>query len=304
VRSASRIGVIGIPYNTGSKGLSVEKGAEALRNAGIVVALRRFSEVVDFGDLKVNLPAPDWSDLKLLNPNQVEVLCRALADKIKAILDDGCLPFIVGGDDSALMGIIEGLRRSLGPKIGMVYMDAHGDFNTPETTPSGIIGGMDVAIVAGRGPEKLAAMFEHSPLLPEENIVLYGVRDLDPLEAKALAESKVRVYPREKIRSQGAEKTAEEILRHLESKCGCLYLHIDLDVLDTSVFSAQGLPVPDGLSKEEFQSALRILVRSGKLCGVALMVFDAAKDADGSQARRIVELVAGALWNLYTLRLE
>jgi arginase len=188
--------------------------------------------------------------------------------------------------------------RSLELRIGIVYMDAHGDFNTPETTPSGIIGGMDVAIVAGRGPKKLAAMFGHSPLLPEENIVLYGVRDLDPLEAKALAESKVRVYTREKIKSQGAEKAAEEILRYLESKCGCLYLHIDLDVLDMSVFSAQGLPVPDGLSKEEFQSTIKVLVKSGKLCGVALMVFDAAKDADGSQARRIVELVAGTLLNL------
>jgi arginase len=183
------------------------------------------------------------------------------------------------------MGIIEGLRRSLGPKIGMVYMDAHGDFNTPETTPSGIIGGMDVAIVAGRGPGRLAAMFEHSPLLPEENIVLYGVRDLDPLEAKALAESKVRVYPRGKIKSQGAGKTAEEILRHLESKCSWLYLHIDLDVLDTSVFSAQGLPVPDGLSKEEFQSTLKTLVGSGKLCGMALMAFDAAKDAEVKQEK-------------------
>jgi len=296
--SLSRIGVIGIPYNTGSKGLSIERGAEALRNAGIVDALRRFSEVVDFGDISVNLPAPDCSDPKLLNPDQVEVLCRALADKVKAILDAGCLPFIVGGDDSALMGVIEGLRRSLGPKIGMVYMDAHGDFNTPETTPSGIIGGMDVAIVAGRGPKKLAAMFGHSPLLPEENIVLYGVRDLDPLEAKALTESKVKVYLREKIKAQGAEKAAEEILRYLKSKCGCLYLHIDLDVLDTSVFSAQGLPVPDGLSKEEFQSTLKVLVTSGRLCGVALMAFDAAKDANGSQARRIVELVAGTLLNV------
>jgi arginase len=154
---------------------------------------------------------------------------------------------------------------------------------------------MDAAIVAGRGPKKLAAMFGHSPLVSEENIVLCGVRDLDPLEAKALAESKVRVYPREKIKSQGAKKAAEEILRHLKSKCGCLYLHIDLDVLDPSVFSAQGLPVSDGLSKEEFQSTLRVLVKSGKLCGMALMVFDAAKDADGSQARTVVELATEAL---------
>jgi arginase len=177
----------------------------------------------------------------------------------------------------------------------MVYMDAHGDFNTPETTPSGIIGGMDVAIAAVRGPKKLAAMFRHSPLLPEENIVLYGTRDLDPLEAKALSESKVRVYSRTQIKTQGAGKTAEEILHYLQSKCDYVYLHVDLDVLDESVFSAQALPVPDGLSKEEFQSTLNVLVKSGKLCGLALMAFDAAKDADGSQAKRIVELVAEAL---------
>ena len=272
----------------------MEKGTEALRNAGIVHALQRFGEVVDFGDIKVNLPAPDLSDPKLLNPNQVEVLCRALADKVKTILDAGCLLFIVGGDDSVLMGVIEGLRRSLEPKFGMVYMDAHGDFNTPETTPSGIIGGMDVAIVAGRGPKKLAAMFGHSPLLPEENIVLYGVRDLDPLEAKALAESKVKVYSREIIKSQGAEKTAEEILSYLGTKCGCLYLHIDLDVLDKSVFSAQDFSVPNGLSKKEFQRTLKVWVKSGKLCGVAIMVFDAGRDPDGSQAKRIVELIAGS----------
>jgi len=287
--------VVGVPYNVGSRGLSLEKGAEALRNAGIITALRRFSEVVDFGDLEVNLPASDCSDLKLLNSNQVEVLCRALADKVEAVLAAGCFPFIVGGDCSMLMGAIEGLRRGLGSKFGVVYMDAHGDFNTPETTPSGIIGGMDLAIAAGRGSEKLVAMFGHSPLLPEENIALYGVRDLDQLEAKALAESKVRVYSRQQIKTEGAEKTAEEILRYLESKCDYVYLHIDLDVLDESVLSAQGLPVPDGLSKEEFQSTLTVLVKSGKLCGLALMAFDAAKDTDGSQAKRIVKLVAEAL---------
>lgn len=290
----SKIGVIGVPYNTGSKGLNIEKGAKALRNAGIVDALRRFSEVVDFGDLNVNLPPPDRSNPKLLSPDRAEFLSKALAAKVKATIDAGYLPFIIGGDCSMLMGIIEGLR-SLKAKLGMVYMDAHGDFNTPETTPSGIIGGMDVAIVAGRGPEKLTAMFGHSPLLPEENIVLYGVRDLDPLEAKALGESKVRVDRREKIRTQGAENIAEEILRYLEPKCRHLYLHVDLDVLDESVCSAQGLPVPDGLSKGEFSTTFKSLAKSGKLCGVTLTAFDAAKDVNGSQARKVVELVSEAL---------
>ena len=291
--SKCRFGIIGIPYNTGSKGLNIENGAEALRNAGIVAALQRFGEVVDFGDISVILPAPNLSNPKLRNPDQVEVVCKALATDVKAAINSRCFPFIVGGDCSMLMGIVEGLQ-SLKQRIGMVYMDAHGDFNTPETTPSGRIGGMDLAIVAGRGPKRLAAMFGHSPLLPEENIVLYGVRDLDPLEAKALAESKVRVYSRQKLKSQGEEEAAEEILLYLKPYCDRLYLHIDLDVLDESAFAAQGLPVPDGLSGEEFQTTLRVLVKSGRLCGLGLMVFDAAKDANGGQAKRIVELVAKA----------
>jgi arginase len=103
-----RIGVIGVPYNTGSKGLNIERGAKALRNAGIVDALRRFSEVVDFGDINANLPPQDHSNSKLLNPDQVEVLCRALAAKVNAAIVTGCLPFIVGGDCSMLMGVVEG----------------------------------------------------------------------------------------------------------------------------------------------------------------------------------------------------
>src|SRR4030066_2380911 len=138
-------------------------------------------------------------------------------------------------------------------------------------------------------------MFWYSPLIPEENIALLGVRDLDPLEEKALFDSNVKVYRRGKIKSQGAENIAKEILCHLEPRCDRVYLHVDLDVLDSSVFSASGLPVPDGLTKEEFQSALKILARSERLCGLTLTAFDAAKDADGSQARNVLNLVVEAL---------
>jgi arginase len=292
--SQPKVGVIGVPYNTGSKGVSIEKGAEAFRNAGIITALRRFINVVDLGDVAVTLPVPDYSNPKLLKPNQVEVLCRALANKVKAAVDAGFYPLMIGGDCSVLMGIIEGLSGSR-RRVGMVYMDAHGDFNTPETTPSGIIGGMDVAIAVGRGARKLAGMFGHSPLLREEDVVLFGTRDLDVLEAEALAKSKVQVYSREKVRLEGGEKSAMEILAYLRSRCDCLYLHVDLDVLDASVVSATGLPVPDGLMEKEFQSVVRGLAESGELCGVSLMAFDAAKDADGSQARKLVALVAETL---------
>lgn len=292
----SRIAVIGVPYNTGSVGAGVDRGPEALRNAGIIDELERQGrEVVDYGNVRVDLPPPDFSNPKLLNPNQVKVLCRALADKIQSAILAGYFPFILGGEDSALMGIVEGLRRGLGAKIGMVYMDAHGDFNTPETTPSGIIGGMDVAITAGRGPKELAEMFGHSPLLREENIVLFGVRDLDRLEEMALSRSRVQVYTRERVKVEGAEQAARKILKDLELRCDYLYVHVDLDVLDESVVSALGLPVPDGLSESEFKDTLRVLFGSGKLCGVALMVFDAAKDPNAKEARKVVKLIASAL---------
>jgi arginase len=291
--SLDKIGIIGVPYNTGSKGISIERGVEALREAGIVDVLKQIGGVIDFGDLRVTMPTADNSNPKLLKPNQVEALCKALAFRVKDIVKVGYLPFIVGGDCSAIMGVIEGLRNP-NRRLGLVYMDAHGDFNTPETTPSGIIGGMDLAIAAGRGPEKLTAMFGHSPLLPEENIVLCGVRDLDFLEAKALVASRVTVYTRQEIRLNGGEKTAQSVLSYLESKCDCIYLHVDVDVLDNSVFSAAGLPVPDGLLKEEFLSIARILSGSGKLCGLGLMSFDPSRDVGGSQAKKLVGLIAEA----------
>jgi len=292
----SKVGLIGVPYNVGWKGPGIEEGARALRDAGLVDELRRVvSEVVDYGDVEVMLPPRDDSNPKLLNPKQVEAVCRCLAAKVYGTLDRGYFPLIIGGEDSVIMGIIEGFQRALGPRIGLVYMDAHGDFNTPETTPSGLIGGMNVAITAGRGPKELVEMFGHSPLLPEENIVLYGTRELDAMEERTLAESKVRVYKRKKIREIGVENAVKKILHDLESRCDRVYVHADLDVLDEKAMSAQSLPVGDGLSMGEFQETLQGLVRSGRLCGIAIMVFNAAKDPKGVEARKVVRLIADVL---------
>lgn len=292
----SKVGLIGVPYNVGWTGPGIDEGARAFRDAGLVGELKRFAiEVVDYGDIYVKLPPRDDSNPKLLNPKQVGAVCKALAIKVHSILQSGHFPFIIGGEDSVLMGIIEGFRRALGPKIGLIYMDAHGDFNTPETTPSGLIGGMDVAITTGKGPKELVELFGHSPLLPEENIVLYGTRDLDAMEEIALAESTVSVYWREKIREVGVENAVKKILGDLEPKCRNVYVHVDLDVLDEADMSAQSLPVQDGLSMREFRETLQALVKSGKLCGIAVMVFNAAKDPKGVEARKVVRLIADVL---------
>jgi len=115
------------------------------------------------------------------------------------------------------------------------------------------------------------------------------------MEEWALSKSKVRVYTREKIREVGVEKAVKEILHDLKPRCDNVYVHVDLDVLDETEMSAQSLPARDGLSMGEFQKTLQALVRSGRLCGMAIMVFNAAKDPKGVEARKVVRLIAEVL---------
>lgn len=292
----SKVGILGVPYNVGWRGEGIDKGPQALRNAGLAERLRKVACVVkDLGDIHADLPPYDDSNPRLLNPQQVIALCRVLASRVERMCRDGYFPLILGGEDSVLMGIIEGLKRGLKKRVGLIYFDAHGDFNTPETTPSGLIGGMNVAVVAGRGPEILAKMFGYAPQLPEENIVLFGVRDLDPPEKIALEDSRLHVYSRAKIRELGAEAAMKDALERLEAACDQFYIHVDLDVLDESAMKAQILPVPDGLSLSEFTSAIRMVAATGKLQGLAIMVFNPLKDPEGLEAQKITKLIAEAV---------
>jgi len=292
----SKVGILGVPYDVGWKGEGIDKGPQALRNAGLAERLREVVRVVeDLGDIRADLPRYDNSNPRLINPQQVIALCKVLASRVEKLCRDGYFPLILGGEDSALMGIVEGLKRSLNKRIGLIYFDAHGDFNTPETTPSGLIGGMDVAIAAGRGPETLTKMFGYAPQLPEENIVLFGVRDLDPPEKIALEDSRVHVYSRAKIGEVGSESAMKDALDRLEPACDQIYVHVDLDVLDESAMRAQILPVPDGLSLSEFAEAIRTVRVMGKLRGLAIMVFNPLKDPDGLEAHKVTKLIAEAV---------
>jgi len=288
-----KLGILGDPYWVGWSCDGITASAAAFRKAGLVEAVREVvDEVVDYGDVEIDLPSYDDSNPKLLNVEQVKALSRLMADKVEQIVSDGCVPLIIGGEDSVMLGILDGFRRVLGAPLGQVFMDAHGDFNTPRTSPSGLIGGMENAILAGRGPEELVHLFRPGPQLEERNITLYGTRDLDPEEALALALSDVRVWRADRLRQAGPAEAMRQVVADLRQRVQNVYLHIDLDVLDTSQMSAHVLPVPDGLTREEFITSVRELVSSGLLCGLAVMVFDTDKDPTGSEAKKVVQMVA------------
>jgi len=288
-----KLGILGDPYWVGWSCDGITASAAAFRKAGVVAAVREVvDEVVDYGDVEIDLPPYDDSDPKLLNVEQVKALSAVMAEKVEQITADGCVPLIVGGEDSVMLGILEGFRRALGAPVGQVFMDAHGDFNTPKTSPSGLIGGMENAILAGTGPEELVNLFRPGPQLEEQNITLYGTRDLDPKEALALALSDVRVWRAERLRQAGPAEAMRQVVADLRQRVENVYLHIDLDVLDGSQMSAHVLPVPDGLTRDEFITSVRELIASGLVCGLSVMVFDTDKDPTGSEAKKVVDMIA------------
>ena len=286
-----KIGVLGIPFNVGWAEVAegIAEAPEALRTAGLVKELSATGrEVFDLGDVQCDLPKRDSANPKLLNPPQVIALSKAIAPRVAECVRAGYFPLILGGEDSILMGIVDGLSKSLNKRFGLIYFDAHGDFNTPETTPSGLIGGMNVAAVAGRGPTNLTNIFGHRPQLPEESIVLFGTRDLDDPEKAALHNSKVTVISANEIRETGGSQAMRKAIQTLKPHVDTIYVHMDVDVLDPAEMSAQILPVPNGISLVECGSALETAASSGMLCGAAFMVFNARKDPNQSEARKII----------------
>ena len=288
-----KIGLIGVPYNVGWTGPGVAEAIGSFRKQGLCESLAALdAEFTDLGDIQVDLPAKDDSNTDLLNPEQVKAICFALAEKVSEALAGGYFPLIVGGEDGVIMGIIEGFCRKLNETFSLVYFDAHGDYNTPETSPSGLIGGMNIAITAGMGVPELVNMFGHAPLLLPENIVLYGTRDLDAGERKLLERSRTALYDADSVRYLTPAKAAEDIVADLTKRTEKIYVHIDLDVMDESVIAAHCLPVPNGLSREEFVTSVRGLLHSGRLCGMGVMVFNAEKDPDGTDAKTVVDIIA------------
>jgi arginase len=296
VSKLKAIGVIGIPYNVGWKGEGIDEGPSALRAAGLLKELEQVAEaVVDLGDASVDLPPRDDSNPKLLNPHQVIAVCKAIAPRVRSACEQGYLPLVLGAEDSAIMGIVEGLAQGLSVPIGLIYLDAHGDFNTPETTPSGLVGGMDVAVLAGRGPDLLTKIFGHKPQLREEQIAIFGARDLDPPEKEMLRRSNIHLYTMDRVRELGAERAIMEAAEKLSRFCDKIYVHVDIDVLEPTEMKAIHMSVPNGMTLAECARVLRNVRKIGKLCGLAVMVFNARKDQKGTEARKLNQLIVDGL---------
>ena len=221
---------------------------------------------------------------------------RALAERIQGLLSAGQFPLVLGGDCSILIGAGLALNR-LG-RYGLLYIDGHTDFGTPETSGTGGAAGMDLALATGLGPEPLSNIDGRRPLVRASDVVVFGIRDIETPEDyawRAVFDTGVTLIGREDIRQEGIAAAVERALAVFRRQAvDGVWLHVDADVLDEEVMPAVDSPMPDGLSSAELREVLNRVLASGLAVGMELTIFDPDLDPTGAMAREFTGMVVDA----------
>lgn len=294
-----KLGIVGVPTSAGARVTGPEQAPASLRNTGLTERLRDDGhDVVDYGDTESFKYSPDLRNPKAQNKLLVLRVCRLVAEKVEKVARQGLIPLVLGGDCSIAIGTLAAMTGVF-PDTGLIYMDGDADLNTPETTPSGIIDGMVVAHLIGRGIKELSHMGNRYPILKEENIALFGLNlstgYVDPPEIKFLETSPIALFTNETIRDVGPKTVAEQILAGLKSKVDKVFVHFDVDTIDSTEMPAKHLPHPNGLCLTDVEKALRVFAQDTSFLGIEITEFNPDRDPGHRYAKNIVELIASSL---------
>jgi arginase len=273
-----RIAIIAVPYDAGRLSVGVGLGPAALLEAGLANGLR--ADGHDVREAVVEMP----SQTAPHEMARVVAVQRALADLVRQAVGDGELPLILAGNCSTAVGTLSARP----PDAAIVWFDAHADFNTAETTTTGMLDGLAVSMATGRALCNLTATVPGFVPVDESRVILVGVRDVDPPEEAALAGSPIRRVSAARASSVG------DTLRGLDQGGPPVYVHLDLDVLDPAAARANQYAAPGGLTPEALVAALRQVAAHARLFALAITAYDPAWDRDGATRRAAIDAV-GAL---------
>lgn len=269
---------------------------EALRNHGIIKSLEAGGvSVVDRGDVSNTVLEEDVGSPNLRNFANFMHDSERIAQAVSHVENEEQRFFFLGGECSLTLGTVSGLQRTRKRKLGVLWLDSHGDFNTPETTPSGFIGGMCLAMACGKGPPFSSTLERSRPAIHSENVVHAASRALDPPERLSMIESEMMLMEMADLRRQGVVMSIERALRGLEDSSDEFILHVDIDCTDPADVPAVSFPSPHGLSLLELRAILALCKGSERLKAVDLAAYNAQKDVNGFSARRILETFAKGL---------
>ena len=278
-------------------------GPSAMRIAGVSKAIERLGyEVLDDGDIAVVGPEVQGiADPKLKYLPEIVRTVTLLSEKVERTLGRGELPLVLGGDHSMAIGTISGVSahyREQKKKLGLLWFDAHGDANTPETTPSGNIHGMPLAVVLGRGAKELVEVGGFAAgqaRIDPGRVALIGVRSVDEYERGILKELGVAVFTMENIDRRGIHAVTKEAIEVASLGAEAFHVSFDVDVLDPAVAAGVGTPSRGGLTYREAHTAMELVAESGRLCSFEMAEVNPVLDVRNSTAEVAVELIGSAL---------
>lgn len=287
-----RLTLMGFPFYSLSKYGGHGRAVAALRTAGITENLAKSAaRFTDLGDLRLSQITEDRGPPNLKNfPQFLRDMDAAQVMASRVGCDD--FAFCLGGECTLVTGTLAGFKGRFKGKPGMLWVDAHGDFNTPETTTSGFLGGMPLAFACGRGPKLNKDIEDARPLLEEENVVHLASRALDPLESKAMSSSPMKIYPATTVHEEGASKIASQAAAYLSDHSDWITCHLDIDSIDPTIIPAVYYPEPGGLTLEEIKTVARALQKTGKLKVFNLTAYNPTIDKDNASAHTLIKLIA------------
>ena len=295
------IHLLEMPLDFGASRHGSDMGPSAIRLAGIKERLEGLGHTISSHSDIFSVSAQEYEQqgnpkAKYLVP--IKKACEQLAERVEGICTTGEFPFILGGDHSIALGSIAGVSayaKKNGKKLGVLYVDAHGDFNTPETSPTGNIHGECLAASAGLGLPELTNLYFEGQKVDPVNICFVGVRDLDPGEKQLMKQAGVTVFTMSDIERQGFPAIVKQITVFFKTHADIIHVSFDMDVLDPMFAPGTGIPLPGGLTNREALLLMEEMGASGKVKSAEIVEVNPILDVRNQTGALAVSLAARLL---------
>ena len=287
-------GIFGVPIDLGQDRRGVDMGPSAIRYARLQGALEELGyQVADLGNAVTPLPETVVKEGEIRHLEAVRDVCEEVAEQAEAMISSGLFPIFLGGDHSIAIGTVSGVARNF-ERIGVIWLDAHADFNTPQTSPSGNIHGMPLSVLTGAGHPDLVAIGGEGASVRTEDIVIVGLRSVDLEERRLLNDAGIRLYTMKEVDAYGIASVVRRALRAL-SHLDRVHVSLDLDVVDPDVAPGVGTPVRGGLTFREAHLVMELINEAGIAASLDVVEINPILDQRNGTAELAVELVASLM---------
>ena len=295
-----RVSITNVHLDLGAGRRGTDMGSSAMHVAGLIPRLQRLGhEVVDSRRIATEDQEESRegdTTARFLGP--IASTCKSLAERVEGNVRDGHFPLVLGGDHAQAVGTISGIARAMrarGERLGVVWVDAHTDMNTPDTSASGNVHGMPLAALLGYGPPELVGIAGEEPALRPEDVALIGIRDVDQPESALVRETGVRVYTMSELDERGTALCVREAVEHVLANTAGVHLSFDLDGVDPRDAPGVGTPVPGGLTLRESHLICEAVAGTGRLVGMEMVELNPTLDERNKTGELAVWLILSAL---------